>query len=150
MDKLKSGLTPTQEEAVKMLVAGESASSIEKKLELPAETINQWRNSVPFQCYYNKQCDTIKLNMRNKLLSSYTRALSTLEECMASENEAVRLKSATWLLEKISTFTIDNTNPVEVFRSQCTTFWCGEPILDEEKFAKLLEENGLSAENSTL
>ena len=149
MEKQLSGLTPTQEEAVKMLVAGESASAVEEKLELEEGTIHQWRKTITFQCCYNKQCDTIKQDMRNKLLSSYNRALSTLEECMASENEAVRLKSATWLIEKISTFTIGKTNPVEVIRNQCTSVseWTEESHFDEAKFKKLLAANGLSEQN---
>ena len=146
MDKVKSGLTPTQEEAVKMLVAGESASMVEEKLKLEEGTIHQWRKTITFQCYYNKQCDIIKQDMRNRMLASYNLALSTLEECMASENEAIRLKSATWIIEKVSSFTFGKTNPVEVIRNQCTSVsdWTQEPILDDKKFKKMLAENGLS------
>ena len=64
---------------------------------------------------------------------------------MESENEMVKLKTATWLIEKVSTFTYGNGNPVGVIRERCNeeNTW-GEPIFNEKKFQKLLAENGLA------
>lgn len=146
-----TGLTSTQEKAVKMLVAGDSLATIADKLNVSEKTIQQWQGKLTFQCYYNKQCKAVKANMKDSLLAMHEKALSTLTECMESENELVKLKSATWLIEKISTFTYGNGNPVGVIREQCyeKEVWptIDEPKFNEEKFKKLMAENGLKIGN---
>ena len=143
-----TGLTSTQEEAVKMLVAGDSLATIADKLNVPERTLQQWQGKLTFQCYYNKQCKAVKANMKDSLLAMYEKAVSTIRSSLESENELVKLKSATWLIEKISTFTYGNGNPVGVIREQCLeeNSWTNEATLNEEKFKKLLADNGLKIE----
>lgn len=143
-----TGLTPIQEDAVNMLVAGDSIATIADKLGVSTRTICEWQESLTFQCYYNKQCKNVKANLKDSLLAMHKKALAALTGCMESENEMVKLKSATWLIEKISSFTYGNGNPVGVIREQCYEkgLWSEEPIFDEEKFEKRLAENGLKLE----
>lgn len=142
----KTGLTSQQEEAINMLIAGESVKNISERLEETETTIYQWQEQITFNCYYNKKCKAIKANINDSLLAMYEKALNTISSCMQSDNEAIRLKSATWLIEKVSSFAYGNTNPVEVFRKECTEKedW-GFPDLpfNENKFKQLLAENGL-------
>lgn len=141
-----TGLTSIQEEAVNMLVAGDSIQTIAQKLELNETTISKWQETITFKCYYNKKCKDIKANINDSLLALYEKALATLTSCMDSENESVRLKTATWLLEKVSTFTFGSGNPVEVIRKQCIetdNVWGDSPTLNQSKFKKMLLENGL-------
>lgn len=145
-----NGLTSIQEEAVNMLVAGDSIQTIAQKLELKETTISKWQETITFKCFYNKRCKEIKANINDSLLAMYEKALATLTSCMESENESIRLKTATWLLEKVSTFTFGKTNPVEVIRSQCMeeSVWGDNPTLNKSKFEKMLLENGLKEDAS--
>lgn len=141
----ETGLTSTQEEAVKMLMAGDSVATIADKLKVSESTLYKWQETLTFQCYYNKQCKNAKANLKDSLLAMYEKALSAIKSSMESDNEMVKLKTATWLIEKISTFSYGNGNPVGVIRERCyeENAW-SEPTFNEEKFQKLLAENGLA------
>lgn len=144
----ETGLTSTQQEAVKMLVAGDSVATIADKLKVSESTLYKWQETLTFQCYYNKQCKNAKANLKDSLLAMYEKALAAIKSSMESENEMVKLKTAMWLIEKVSTFTYGNGNPVGVIRERCKeeNQW-GEPFFNEEKYQKLLAENGLKIDN---
>ena len=77
--KPETGLTSTQEEAVKMLVAGDSVATIADKLKVSESTLYKWQETLTFQCYYNKQCKNAKANLKDSLLAMYEKALSVVK-----------------------------------------------------------------------
>ena len=101
---------------------------------------------MPFQCFYNTQCNDYKAEVRNALLGLHSEAVDTVRELMQNGGEATRLKAAMWLLEKVEAVEVGATDVKEALKAQHT-----EPIFDiptaslnEKTYRQALKDWGLS------
>ena len=137
---MKTGLAPIQENAVALLIAGESISSVAEKLGVNRTTIYQWQSKEVFQCYYNLLLGEVKSNMENEILNLHRDAIGILRSSLTSDSEAIRMKTAFWIIERLDKKDVELIDPIEAIKNKCpyTTEY-----LDEGKFRRLLRENGL-------
>lgn len=146
----ESGLTPLQEQAATLLASGKNISAVAEELSLNRGTIYQWQQKLTFQCYFNFQRQEAKDTLKNGLFSLYNEALEAVKGCLTSENETIKLKAATYIIQKIEENSMGNTNIREVLKEQATrkegfmTGWeLEKEVFDEKEYKRLLKENGL-------
>lgn len=147
-NRTKSGLTPTQEQAAIMLASGESITSVAERLELNRSTIYEWQGILTFQCFFNKQCEMIRERMNAEIFGLQEAAIQAIKESLSCNNESIRLKAATWIVERLSNAQIGESDPTKLIKAKCTTplmEWDQE-IFDKNKFERLLEEFNLEEE----
>jgi len=145
----ETGLTPIQQKAVMLLISGKNYTEVANELQIDRKTLYNWFEKISFQAYYNLQMSEIKATVSNGLLSTYSDAIQAIKDSLNSENEAVKLKAAFWLIEHFKEMTVGETNPVKMIKNVCTT---NDLIFDidfganfnETKYKKLLSENGLN------
>lgn len=143
---LITGLSPTQEQVAILLASGESVTDVANKMNVNRTTIYLWQQKINFQCFYNQQCKIIQDNIRNGLCGLYKDALEAVKDCLKSPNEALRLKTAMYVISKVEILDTSKQNPVKEIEKLCTSDWTDDfdgKVLDEEQFNKLMEENGL-------
>lgn len=146
---LSTGLSPIQEQCAILLATGENITSVADKLNINRTTIYQWQQKITFQCFFNLQRKDLKDNLRNGLCGMYDEALQAIRDCLQSNNESIKLKSAMLILEKVENMPNGTTDAREVLRKQAThnnTWdWALEKEeLDEIEYQKLLKQNGLN------
>ena len=146
----ESGLTPLQEQAATLLASGKNISAVAEELSLSRGTIYQWQQKLAFQCYFNFQRQEAKDTLESGLFSLYNEALEAIKGCLTSENETIKLKAATYIIQKIEESPMGETNIREVLKEQATTKesilpnWEMErEVFNEKEYKRLLEENGL-------
>lgn len=147
----ESGLTPIQEQAAILLASGESVSSVSQMVGVNRSTLYLWQQKVTFQCFFNQQHQEAKSTMINSLFGLYGDAIQVLRDSLQSHNQNIRLKAAMAIIERVHSLPIGEVDAREVLKKQCTTIeepfgfanLQSEEVLDEKKYKKLLEENGL-------
>ena len=144
-NRTKSGLTPIQEQAAILLASGETITAISEKLDINRSTIYEWQEVMTFRCYYNKQCESIKEQMKAGLFGLQEEAINAIRGSLQSDNASVRLKAATWLLERLSNTEIKDTDPISIIRRKCDNTFEDAWNFDTNKFKKLLEAYNLEA-----
>lgn len=141
----QTGLNAKQIEAATLIVAGEPITSIADKLNINRSTIYEWLEKVTFQCYINRLLKDIVCKLNNELYSMGIEAIKALKEVLQSKNDIIKLKAAQFIIENLTNKEIKESNPKIVLKKQCTYLpdiqWCES--LNEEKYEKLLKENGL-------
>ena len=143
---LITGLSPTQEQVAILLASGESVTDVANKMNINRTTIYLWQQKINFQCFYNQQCKIIQDNIRNGLCGLYKEALEAVKDCLKSPNEALRLKTAMYVISKVEILDTSKQNPVKEIEKLCTSDWTDgfdDKVLDKKQFNKLMEENGL-------
>ena len=141
-----TGLTPLQQKAVALLISGKSITEVSNELQIYRGTLYNWFDKLTFKAYYNKQCNEVKNDTFNGLMGIYADSVKAIKDCINSKNEAIRLKTATWLIEQLSSVTIGETDPIEMIKKACiVNNWDIEigTSFDEYKYKLLLKENGL-------
>ena len=145
-----SGLTPLQEQAATLLASGKNISEVAEELSLNRGTIYQWQQKITFQCYFNFQRQEAKDTLKNGLFSLYNEALEAIKGCLSSENETIKLKAATYIIQKIEENPMGETDIKEVLKGQATRIESDFPIInaerevfDEKEYKRLLIENGV-------
>ncbi len=144
-----TGLTPQQEQACILLASGENVTNVADKLSLNRGTLYKWQQNKAFVCFYNKQCQEYKNNVRNGLLGLHQQAIATIGQLITTGSEATRLKSAMWLLEKVEAIEVGDTNIRKVLKDQCTTTnedWAYFTGVDEKEYKRQLKAYGLDDE----
>ena len=144
-----TGLTPQQEQACLLLASGENLTDVADKLSLNRGTIYKWQQNKAFECFFNKQCQEYKDEVRNGLLGLHQQAIATMGQLIATGNEATRLKAAIWVLEKIEAINVGETNIKQVLKAQCTTTtddWADFTQFNEKEYKKQLKAYGLDEE----
>ena len=146
----ESGLTALQEQAATLLASGKNISAVAEELSLNRGTIYQWQQKLTFQCYFNFQRQEAKDTLKNGLFNLYNEALEAIKGCLTSENETIKLKAATYIIQKIEENPMGETNIREVLKDQATRIESSFPnfeteteIFDEAEYKRLLKENGL-------
>jgi hypothetical protein len=144
----KTGLTPLQEKVATLLATGESISSIAEKLDLNRGTIYQWQQKLAFQCYFNFQRLQAKETLQNGLYGLYSNALDTIKECLNSENEAIKFKTATFIIQKVEECSLEDVDIYEAIKKKATKKLFpdieeSQMFLDKSEYNRLIKENGL-------
>lgn len=143
-----TGLTPQQEQCASLLAAGEKVSVVAERVNVSRTTIYQWSDLLTFQCFLNQLRDEVKKHMNQSLLSLTGEAISVLRQSLASESEGTRLKSAMWLLDKMSKEEVGTCNPFSAIKEQATFSdgWGFEdmsPRFHQQVYENKLKELGL-------
>lgn len=144
-----TGLTPQQEQACILLASGENVTDVADKLSLNRGTLYKWQQNKAFECYYNKQCQEYKNEVKNGLLGLHQQAVATIEQLITTGSEATRLKAATWVLEKVEAIEVGETSIRRALKEQCTTTnddWGDLTTFDEEGYKRQLKALGLDDE----
>lgn len=135
------GLTPLQEKSVSLLMSGKNICQVASECGLPEETILQWQGLVSVQCYKNRLMQRARGQMEFRLASMYEDALKALQDCLNSENDSIRLKAASAVVEMINALKIGGTDVRKEIRQKCSpedNIW-----IDEDKYQRMLKENGV-------
>lgn len=145
-DWTESGLTPLQEQAAILLASGETITAIAERLEINRSTIYEWQGILTFKCFYNKQCELIRERIKAGLFGLQEEAFKAIKDILTGDNAAMKLKAATWLLEKATEIGIGATDPIPILKDECGLSWHHNQS-DWEKYGKLLEEYHLQDED---
>ncbi len=93
-------LSPVQEKAVAMLLAGRSGKQVADELGVRSATISVWRNhNAMFKAELERQRQEVREACRLKLESSASKALAVLEHELDSDEARYRIRSAEILLK---------------------------------------------------
>jgi transposase-like protein len=146
----QTGLTPLQEQCAALLVSGEKVSAVAEKLQVSRTTIYQWGDLMTFQCYINQLHDEIIRYTNESLLGMTAEAVNVIRKSLTSENENVRLKSATWLIGKISSIGVGQCNPFRILKDKATyedDIFEMSKVFHGEYYNNLLSENKLKEDD---
>lgn len=146
MQNPNTGLTPIQEQAAVLMASGETLTAVADKLGINRCTLYKWLDNVAFQCYYNRQCQDVKAEVKNGILGLCGNAFDAVRNILANGNENTRLKAAIWIMEKAGQIEIGQTDVKAALKQKAT-----HPIidadftkLDETEYKSLLAECGLT------
>ena len=120
-----------------------------ERLGINRGTLYKWQDSLPFRCFYNKQCSDYKSEVKNALLGLHNEAVATVRELLQTGGEATRLKAAIWLLEKVEAVGVGATDVREVLQERATkTGWNDDNwvTFDKKAYQQSLKDFGLSDE----
>ena len=144
-----TGLTPQQEQACILLASGENVTTVADKLSLNRGTLYRWQQNKAFECFYNKQCQEYKEEVKNRLLGLHRQAMATMEQLIATGSEATRIKAAMWILGKVEAIEVGETSIRQALKAQCTTTdvdWGGFTSFDNTEYKRKLKAYGLDDE----
>lgn len=96
-----TGLTAKQEQVCECLVAGEDLDAVAAKFGISVSTLYIWQKQPTFTCYYNKCRGVRRESAVQSLYGLADEAIRTVRDSMSSENESVRLRAATYIIDKL-------------------------------------------------
>lgn len=150
----ETGLTPLQERAAILLASGDTITDVANNIGVQRNTLYEWQKKVVFVCYLNRQKKEQQSSLRNGLLSLYGNAINALREVLNSDDNGNKLKAAMMVISRVDNEHIGEIEPREILKKQASKhinghdeitkeLFKGYDILDEEKYRRLLDENGL-------
>lgn len=150
----ETGLTPLQEKAAILLASGQTITDVATNIGVQRNTLYEWLKKVVFVCYLNSQRKEQQSSLRNGLLSLYADAIRALKEVLNSEDNSNKLKAAMMIISRVDNEQVGEVDPKAILKKQASThinshdeevmnMFAGYDILDEDKYQKLLVENGL-------
>ena len=146
-----TGLTPTQERACSLLASGENAISVAQQVGVEENTIFLWQSNISFKCFYNRQRYIRKEAAVQSLFGLYEDAVKAIRESLNSENESVKLKAATYIVDKLQNVEIGRTDIIEQVKAEAThnplNEWGGGAELDEDEYRERLNELGIEEQD---
>lgn len=145
-----TGLTPTQERACSLLASGAKTAEVAKKLDVPEQTIYLWQKQTTFVCYYNKQRSVIKNAAVQSLFGLMDEAVTAIRESLNSTNESVRLKAASYIIDKLQNIEVGKTDIVEAVRAEATyseEWGITENVFHEREYRDRLKELGVQEQD---
>lgn len=147
-----TGLTPTQERACSLLASGAKTAEVAQKLDVPEQTIYLWQKQTTFVCYYNKQRSVIKNAAVQSLFGLMDEAVTAIRESLNSTNESVRLKAASYIIDKLQNVEVGKTDIVEAVRAEATYsdtegWGIAENVFHEREYRDRLKELGVQEQD---
>ena len=142
----QNGLTPQQEKAVSLLVAGKNYSEVAKEIKIDRSTLYLWSEKITFQAYFNKLCKEVQGEVKNSLTAMYNDAVKAVQDSLKHDNPSIRFKSASWLIEKLESQKIGATNPRETLIKMAThSVWSelSEETVNRNLYEELCKKHGL-------
>ena len=142
-----TGLTPKQEKAAYLLVSGKSITDTAKEIGIDRTTLYNWMEGYNYKAFYNKVCQEIQKNIVNGLWGLYDKAMQAISAGLESENESLRIKSAFWLIERLSDKKTGESDPKKMIEGICRQDKLNMDFgisFDKDMFEKLCKTNNLS------
>ena len=102
-------LTALQEKAIYLLASGKGITETAKEIKTDRTTLYNWQKEAEFEAFYNKVRSEFKEQARNEMVSLFTDALTTVRNCLQSENENIKLKAAIYILKQMQDFHTGST-----------------------------------------
>jgi hypothetical protein len=91
-------LNPNQLAAATHLAAGNSGRKTAELVDVAPETISRWRKNPQFAAHFNALRAEALETDRERLRNLRGKAVDVLEELLSSSSDAIRLRSATFVL----------------------------------------------------
>lgn len=106
--------------AAGMVATGKSGREVSAILEVGESTVSRWRQMPVFQSYVNGLLKEHEESVRNRLRALSDKALTTIENVMASPkaSPADQLRAALAVLDKVSGHEVGSTNAAVIAREQ--------------------------------
>lgn len=141
-----TGLTQTQERACNLLASGKAIEAVAKEVEVPESTLLLWQRQATFKCYFNQKRSNVKGHLTQGVYSLAQEAVNALRDSLSSSNEQVRLKAATYIVDKLQSLEIGQTDIVEAVKAEATYksgILDAEPTFHEREYNNKLHELGV-------
>lgn len=145
-----TGLTPTQERACSMLASGDTIEAVAEEIKVPESTLLLWQKQTTFKCYFNQKRSNIKGSLTQGVYSLALEAVNALRESLNSENEQVRLKAATYVVDKLQSMEIGQTDIVAAVKAEATyadSQWDMDAVFHEKEYKAKLQELGIKEQD---
>jgi len=112
----RATLTPEKASVVDILAAGGSLEDVQKATGVEAETVRAWLRDADFVAALNVRTNEVRDAHLDRLRAMVPKALDTLEGLLESQDEAVRLRVASYVLkaaalDSVPWQRIDQTKP---------------------------------------
>jgi predicted aminopeptidase len=112
----RAELTPDQATAVDILATGGSLDDVQKATTVEAATVRAWLRDADFVAALNVRTNEVRDAHLERLRAMVPKALDTLEGLLESQDEAVRLRVASYVLkaaalDSVPWQRIDQTKP---------------------------------------
>ena len=102
-------LTPKQEKAAVLLIAGKSGVETAKALDISPETVCKWKQIPEFEALMNQLRGDAMESARETIRSTAKTAADTLRSLVTgAESESVRLRACVHLLEYLGFMNLQN------------------------------------------
>jgi transposase-like protein len=143
-----TGLTPQQEKTVALILSGRTVTEIAQEIGVDRGTLYNWTQKINFQTYYDNLRKEIQDNVRNNLMKLHVEALEAIKAGLQSNNDNIKIKTAIWLIERLESQKIGETD----LRKKISSLCYSDPALlaenwgvqfDKSKFNNLCRENGI-------
>jgi len=115
----ETGLTPMQERAAALLVAGKGLQETANELNIDRGTLYNWQRSIPFTAEYNRLRSELKGVVLGGLFDLHRQALDTLRKCLESENEALAFKAAVRIIDTVASARVGETDVRRMIADEC-------------------------------
>lgn len=92
-------MTPEKASVVDILAAGGSLEDVQKATGVEAETVRAWLRDADFVAALNVRTNEVRDAHLERLRAMVPKALDTLEGLLESQDEAVRLRVASYVLK---------------------------------------------------
>ena len=145
-----TGLTPKQEKACSMLASGETIEAVAEEIKVPESTLLLWQRQTTFKCFFNQKRKNIRGSLTQGVYSLAMDAVKALRESLNSENEQVRLKAATYVVDKLQSMEIGQTDIVAAVKAEATHpdgKWDMDAVFHEKEYEARLQELGVEEQD---
>lgn len=139
----ETGLTAQQEKCAVLMASGISISDIAKMIEISRATIYRWLSQTTFKCFLNFMKQDAKNHLEGSLLSMQAKAIDTIKASLDSESEAIKIRSAMWVMDKVEKMVIGETDAREVLFQESRNWWASDSQW-ERTYKDKLKDAGLS------
>jgi len=94
-------MEPQQQQALTLLASGKSVDEISETLDIHRTTLWRWRKNPEFIARFNQLIQQGKEKQVQSFINLQQRAFEVFEEALSSENELLRFKAATVIIDKV-------------------------------------------------
>lgn len=144
-----TGLTPTQEEACTLLASGSTVTDVATKLAVSRTAIYEWQKQTTFKVFFNKQRSIIQSNTLQGLFGMAVDAIQAIRNSLNSNDEKIRFKAATYIVDKLQSIEIGQTDIFKAIRGEATHSTWGdlEDKVDPQEYKELCREYGVKEQD---
>jgi len=142
----ETGLTALQERCAQLIASGTRITEIADELPVCKATIYKWLRSDLFCCYLNLMKQELKDSIEGCVIGLKDKALEGLKASLESDNEQVRLKAATWVIDRLAAQEVGETDARKLLKAraeerQAQNDWTAGQV--EAKYQEELLKAGL-------
>ena len=94
-------MEPQQQQALTLLASGKGVDEISETLDIHRTTLWRWRKNPEFIARFNQLIQQGKEKQIQSFINLQQRAFEVFEEALSSENELLRFKAATVIIDKV-------------------------------------------------